>query len=44
MSDAGFRYVKNGEPMVAEEEQLFDCLLIAPENVGNYPGPVTLTQ
>jgi len=37
-------YIKNGEPMVAEEKQLFDCLLITPENVGNYTGPFTLTQ
>ena len=37
-------YIKNGEPMVAEEKQLFDCLLITPENVGNYTGPFTLTE
>jgi len=37
-------YIKNGEPMVADEKQLFDCLLITPENVENYTGPFTLTQ
>jgi erythritol transport system substrate-binding protein len=37
-------YIKNGEAMVADEKQLFDCLLITPENVENYTGPFTLTQ
>ena len=37
-------YIKNGEPMVAEEKQLFDCLLITPDNVGDYSGPFTLSQ
>jgi len=37
-------YIKNGEPMVDQEKQLFDCLLITPENVGNYSAPFTLDQ
>ena len=37
-------YIKNGEPMVAEEKQLFDCLLISPDNVDNYSGPFTLSE
>ena len=37
-------YIKNGEPMVAEEKQLFDCLLITPENVANYTAPFVLSQ
>jgi erythritol transport system substrate-binding protein len=37
-------YIKNGEPMVDAEKQLFDCLLITPENVDNYTGPFTLSQ
>ncbi|PIV73730.1 MAG: D-ribose ABC transporter substrate-binding protein [Rhodobacteraceae bacterium CG17_big_fil_post_rev_8_21_14_2_50_65_11] len=37
-------YIQNGEPMVDEEKQLFDCLLITPENVDNYTGPFTLSQ
>ncbi|MAY63317.1 MAG: D-ribose ABC transporter substrate-binding protein [Rhizobiales bacterium] len=37
-------YIKNGEPMVAEEKQLFDCLLITPDNVANYTGPFTLSE
>lgn len=37
-------YIKNGTPMVAEEKQLFDCLLITPDNVANYTAPFTLTQ
>lgn len=37
-------YIKNGSPMVAEEKQLFDCLLITPDNVANYTGPFTLSQ
>lgn len=37
-------YIKNGEPMVADEKQLFDCLLITPDNVGDYSGPFTLSQ
>ena len=35
-------YIKNGEPMVAEEKQLFDCVLITPDNVDQYVGPFTL--
>lgn len=37
-------YIKNGSPMVAEEKQLFDCLLITPENVGNYTAAFTLSE
>jgi erythritol transport system substrate-binding protein len=37
-------YIKNGKPMVAEEKQLFDCLLITTDNVVNYTAPFTLTQ
>ena len=37
-------YIKNGSPMVAEEKQLFDCLLITPDNVANYTAPFTLSQ
>src|SRR5690606_17446242 len=35
-------YIKNGKPMVAEEKQLFDCVLITPDNVDQYVGPFTL--
>jgi erythritol transport system substrate-binding protein len=37
-------YIKNGEPMVAEEKQLFDCLLITPDNVANYTAAFTLSE
>lgn len=37
-------YVKNGTPMVANEKQLFDCLLITPANVANYTAPFTLSN
>ncbi len=37
-------YIKNGEPMVAEEKQLFDCLLITADNVDNYSAPFTLSE
>lgn len=37
-------YIKNGSPMVAEEKQLFDCLLITPDNVANYSAPFTLSE
>ncbi|WP_068110977.1 D-ribose ABC transporter substrate-binding protein [Tropicimonas marinistellae] len=37
-------YIKNGEPMVAEEKQLFDCLLITPDNVDKYTGPFVLSE
>lgn len=37
-------YIKNGEPMVAEEKQLFDCLLITPDNVDQYTAPFTLSN
>lgn len=37
-------YIKNGEPMVSEEKQLFDCLLITPDNVANYTAAFTLSE
>lgn len=37
-------FIKNGTPMVAEEKQLFDCLLITPDNVANYTAPFTLSE
>jgi len=37
-------FINNGEPMVAQEKQLFDCLLITPENVANYTAPFTLSE
>ena len=37
-------YIRNGEPMVDQEKQLFDCLLITPDNVDQYTGPFTLSQ
>lgn len=37
-------YIKNGTPMVADEKQLFDCLLITPENVANYTAAFTLSE
>lgn len=37
-------YIKNGTAMVDTEKQLFDCLLITPENVANYTAPFTLSQ
>jgi len=37
-------YIKNGTPMVADEKQLFDCLLITIDNVDNYTAPFTLTN
>lgn len=37
-------YIKNGTPMVASEKQLFDCLLITPDNVANYTAPFTLSE
>jgi len=36
-------YIKNGTPMVDQEKQLFDCLLITPDNVANYTAPFTLS-
>ena len=36
-------FIKNGSAMVAEEKQLFDCLLITPDNVGDYSAPFTLS-
>lgn len=37
-------YINNGEPMVDEEKQLFDCLLITPDNVDNYTAAFTLSE
>ncbi|MEP1539109.1 MAG: D-ribose ABC transporter substrate-binding protein [Paracoccaceae bacterium] len=37
-------YVKTGNRLVADEKQLFDCLLITPENVANYSAPFTLSE
>lgn len=37
-------YIKNGKTKVAEEKQLFDCLLITPENVAKYTAPFTLSE
>jgi erythritol transport system substrate-binding protein len=37
-------YIKNGKPMVADEKQLFDCLLVTPGNVDKYTGPFTLSE
>lgn len=37
-------YIKNGEPMVAQEKQLFDCALITPDNVDNYTAPFVLSE
>ncbi|ETX30838.1 D-ribose ABC transporter substrate-binding protein [Roseivivax isoporae] len=37
-------YIKNGEPMVSEEKQLFDCLLITPDNVDKYTAAFTLSE
>ncbi len=37
-------FIRNGEPMVDQEKQLFDCLLITPDNVANYTAPFTLSE
>jgi erythritol transport system substrate-binding protein len=37
-------YIKNGEPMVAEEKQLFDCSLITPDNVDKYSAPFVMSE
>lgn len=37
-------YIKTGEPMVAEEKQLFDCALITPDNVDKYTAPFVLSE
>lgn len=37
-------YIRTGEPMVAEEKQLFDCVLITNDNVANYTAPFTLSE
>lgn len=36
-------YIANGSAMVDTEKQLFDCLLITPDNVGNYSAPFVLS-
>ena len=35
-------YIRTGEPAVENEKQLFDCLLITPENVAQYTAPFVL--
>ncbi len=37
-------YIKNGEPQVAEEKQLFDCILITEDNVDQYTAPFVLSN
>jgi erythritol transport system substrate-binding protein len=37
-------YIKNGEPAVDTEKQLFDCVLITPDNVGEMVAPFTLSS
>ena len=37
-------YIKNGKAKVADEKQLFDCLLITKDNVANYTGPFVLSE
>jgi erythritol transport system substrate-binding protein len=37
-------YIKNGSPMASSEKQLFDCLLITPDNIDNYTAPFTLSS
>ena len=37
-------YIKNGTAMVDQEKQLFDCLLITPDNVDQYTAPFTLSN
>ncbi|MEM8958410.1 MAG: D-ribose ABC transporter substrate-binding protein [Pseudomonadota bacterium] len=37
-------YIKNGTPMVDQEKQLFDCILITPDNIDKYTGPFTMSQ
>lgn len=37
-------YIKNGEPMVEQEKQLFDCALITADNVDKYTAPFVLSE
>ena len=37
-------YIRTGTPMVDQEKQLFDCLLITAENIDNYTAPFTLSE
>lgn len=37
-------FIKTGKTGASSEKQLFDCLLITPDNVANYTGPFTLSQ
>lgn len=37
-------YIKNGKTKVAEEKQLFDCLLITSDNLDKYTAPFTLSS
>ncbi|OCX61712.1 D-ribose ABC transporter substrate-binding protein [Thioclava sp. SK-1] len=37
-------FITTGTLMVEQEKQLFDCLLITPDNVANYTAPFTLSE
>jgi erythritol transport system substrate-binding protein len=37
-------FIKTGETGAATEKQLFDCLLITPDNVDQYTAPFTMSQ
>jgi erythritol transport system substrate-binding protein len=37
-------YIQNGEPAVDTEKQLFDCVLITQDNVGEMVAPFTLSS
>ena len=37
-------YIKNGKAKVADEKQLFDCLLITKDNLDKYTAPFTLSE
>ncbi|AGY91854.1 hypothetical protein SPICUR_04370 [Spiribacter curvatus] len=37
-------YIRTGEPMVEDEKQLFDCILITAENVDQYTAPFVLSN
>ncbi|MQT14735.1 D-ribose ABC transporter substrate-binding protein [Segnochrobactrum spirostomi] len=37
-------FIKTGKTGASSEKQLFDCLLITPDNVSKYTGPFTLSQ
>jgi erythritol transport system substrate-binding protein len=42
--DQADAFLKTGKTGVADEKQLFDCLLITKDNVANYTAPFTLSQ